>query len=281
MDFLLLALLFLLPLLYYFFRPPSISTIPTATPHFPLVGNAISYGLNPIKFLQSQRSRHGDVVLVNLAVIKMVFLLGPDGNNAFFKGTERNGISFWAAISFIFGPVVEKGNVPFPFFLCSFDVDDKPGVAMKDWVEVSLKIIQKALNDPERLDCWMKGIRPIAEERFNMWAGSGEDVPLFKGMSNLVITLLLHIFTGAEFAGKHADETALQAPVTKILPRWMSSVGRFMNHTEARIKFLIDEEIDRRLENPEKYKNNMDYLQYVLDTVGGTYKEGTNPEDIF
>jgi hypothetical protein len=140
------------------------------------------------------------------------------------------------------------------------------------------------------LDCWMKGIRPIAEQQFNTWAESGEDVPLFKGLSNLVITLLLYIFTGAEFTGKHAEElapmiqayeTALQTPVTKILPRWMSSTGRFMNCTEARIKFLIDEEVDRRLENPEKYKNNMDYLQYVLDTVGGTYKEGTNPENIF
>lgn len=161
---------------------------------------------------------------------------------------------------------------------------------MKDWIEVSLKIMQKVLNDPEKLDCWRKAIQPIVEERFNMWAESGEDIPLFKGLSNLVLTLLLYISTGAEFAGKHAKElapmiqayeTVLQRPVTKILPRWMSSDGRFMNRAEARIQVLIDEEVGRRLENPEKYKNNIDYLQYVLNTVGGTYKEGINPQSIF
>lgn len=109
---LLLAPLLLLPVLYYVHKLSSGTTIPTATPYLPLIGNAISFGLNPIQFLQSQRSKHGDIVLINLLVLKVVFLLGPDGNNIIFKGTERGGISFWAAISFIFGPVVDKGNTP-------------------------------------------------------------------------------------------------------------------------------------------------------------------------
>lgn len=150
-------------------------------------------------------------------------------------------------------------------------------------MEVSLKIMQKALNDHERLDCWMRGSRLIVQERFNEWAESGEPVPLFKGMSNLVLTLLLHLFTGAEFAGRHAHElvpmiqgyeTAMQHPMTKVFPRWMSREGRLMNNAEARMKVLIDEEVDKRLGSPDIYEKNMDYLQYILNTVGGKFKEG-------
>ena len=152
-----------------------------------------------------------------------------------------------------------------------------------DWVEVSLKIIQKSLNDPERLEYWVQNIRPIAAKRFNKWAETKESVPLFREMSKLVMRLLLYIFTGDEFAGKHADElvpliqnyeTVLQKPVTKILPRWMSFDGRFMNKVEKRLTELIDEEVDRRLENPKKYEQNKDYLQYILNTVGGKFKFG-------
>lgn len=104
-----IARLLLIPVLYYLLKPPSVTSIPTATPHFPLIGNAISFGLDPIKFLIAQRARHGDIVLVNLAVFRIVFLLGPDGNNTISKGTEKSGISFWAAVVDTFGPTTARG----------------------------------------------------------------------------------------------------------------------------------------------------------------------------
>src|SRR5215471_15018715 len=100
--FLLLPLLLLVPVLYYLLKPPSITSIPTATPCIPLIGNAISFGLDPVKFLLEQRARHGDIFLVNLAFIRIVFVLGPDGTNAIFKGTEKSGMSFWAVAADVF-----------------------------------------------------------------------------------------------------------------------------------------------------------------------------------
>lgn len=108
-SILLLPLLLLIPVLYYLLKPPSVTSIPTATPHIPLIGNAISFGLDPVKFLITQRARHGDIVLVNLAAIRIVFVLGPDGTNAIFKGTEKSGMSFWAAAADVFGPGAAKG----------------------------------------------------------------------------------------------------------------------------------------------------------------------------
>ena len=108
-SLLLLPLLLLIPVLYYLLKPPSVTSIPTATPYIPLIGNAISFGRDPIKFLIAQRARHGDIFLVNLVVIRIAFVLGPDGTNAIFKGTEKSGISFWEAVADVFGPTTAKG----------------------------------------------------------------------------------------------------------------------------------------------------------------------------
>jgi sterol 14alpha-demethylase len=112
MALLVFILIPLLPVLYFLLRPPCIPTIPNATPNFPIIGNAISFGIDPIKFLISQRARHGDVFLVNLAIIRIVFFLGMDGSNAILRGTERSGISFWAAVLFIFGDSAKRGKHP-------------------------------------------------------------------------------------------------------------------------------------------------------------------------
>lgn len=109
-----LILLLLLPLLYYLLKPPSIPGIPNATPMLPLIGNAIHFGMDPVKFLVNQRERHGNVFLVNLAIIRIVFFLGPEGTNAILKGTEKGGISFWDALRFVIGGAVDVGE-----YLCS------------------------------------------------------------------------------------------------------------------------------------------------------------------
>jgi sterol 14alpha-demethylase len=105
-----LALCLIIPILYYLLKPYSVESIPNATPTFPLIGNAISYGLDPVRYLILQRARYGDIFLVNLGVFKVVFFLGPDGTNAIFKGTDQSGISFLAAMIFVIGPPLEKGN---------------------------------------------------------------------------------------------------------------------------------------------------------------------------
>ena len=83
--------------------PPKISTVPTASGHLPLIGNSVSYGLDPIGFLKARRAKHGDVFMVNLAIIKIVFFLGPDATNQFYKGTDQQGISFTAVWEYVFG----------------------------------------------------------------------------------------------------------------------------------------------------------------------------------
>jgi hypothetical protein len=102
----------LIPLTLYLSKP-SIPSIPNATPHFPLIGNSVHFAINPVKYLLEQRAKHGDVFLVDLGVFKVVFFLGPEGTNAIFKGTDRGGIGFLAAMTFIFGQPLIKGTFIF------------------------------------------------------------------------------------------------------------------------------------------------------------------------
>jgi len=106
----LLAFLIVVSILFFSLRNASIPSVPNATPHFPLIGNSISYGIDPIKFLLEQRARHGDIFLVDLVAIRMVIFLGPDGTNAILRGTDNSGISFWSAMEFVIGGAVNKGT---------------------------------------------------------------------------------------------------------------------------------------------------------------------------
>lgn len=92
----------LLWILYVKTKSIPIPGIPSATPSLPFFGNSISFRKDPIKFLQSQQARHGNIFLVDLMVLRIVFCLGPEGNNAVFKGTEESGISMYAAVGEFF-----------------------------------------------------------------------------------------------------------------------------------------------------------------------------------
>jgi sterol 14alpha-demethylase len=274
-----LALLLLIPIFYFFLRVPSIPSVPNATPCYPLIGNSVSYGIDPIKFLLDQKARHGNIFLVDLAVIRIVFFLGPDGTNAVLKGTDKSGISFWAAMKFVIGQAIFKGTIQIPLIAQSL----MEGWTIEGWVENSTRVMQRILSSPEHFDIWIRLAKPIAKARFMEWTDSGEPIPIFRQMSNLVMTLVVNIIMGAEFAEKYGDEVvpmiqayewALQRPQAKALPRSLSEAGRILDSVEARMKQLVGEEILWRQKNPEKYEKNMDYMQSMLNAMGGEHIEG-------
>src|SRR5215471_8605928 len=125
--------------------------------------------------------------------------------------------------------------------------------------------MQKTLSSPEHFDAWVCLVKPMAKARFIEWADMGEPIPIFREMSYLVMSLVVTIIMGPEFAEEYGDEVvpmilayewALQKPQTKVLPRWLTEEGRVLESVEARMKQLIGEDIIRRQENPEKYEKN-------------------------
>jgi len=99
-------------LAYCFLKHPCIPSLPNATPRIPILGNALWFRRDPVQYLISQRARLGDIFLVDLGVIQVVFFLGLDGVNAVFKGMEKSGISLFAAMGYVFGKSFTNGNPP-------------------------------------------------------------------------------------------------------------------------------------------------------------------------
>lgn len=157
-------------------------------------------------------------------------------------------------------------------------------MAVEGWLDTSLKIMTKVLSAQENLEHWKNVAKPIVKTRFEKWAETGECVSLFRGMSDIVMTEMLYLIMGDEFAEEYAEElvpivrnyeSAMQKPQTKAVPRWASGPGRCLDYVENRLKVVLDKEIALRMNNPDKYKNNKDYLQFILNAVGDKYAESS------
>src|SRR5579864_1441389 len=110
----------------------------------------------------------------------------------------------------------------------------------------------KTFSAPENLQYWRAMGQQKTLHKFKDWARRGEPVSLFRGMSEVVLTLLFHLNLGDEFADKYVEElvplvrdyeSAIQKLQTKLFPRWMTGKGRLLSHVEHRITVLVEEEV--------------------------------------
>lgn len=69
----------------------------------------VAYGKDPVGFLATQRKQLGDVFCVDLFLVKIVFLLGSEGNKVVFRAHEDD-LSFWENIKTFIGPRVTAGS---------------------------------------------------------------------------------------------------------------------------------------------------------------------------
>lgn len=95
-------------LLYFYSQRRSIPSLPNATPNLPLIGNALHFRHDPVSFLLAQQHLHGSNFMVNLGVTKIAFFLDPEGTNALLRGTEKSGVSLYAAVSHFLGESFQK-----------------------------------------------------------------------------------------------------------------------------------------------------------------------------
>jgi hypothetical protein len=154
---------------------------------------------------------------------------------------------------------------------------------MPAWFETAIPLYRKLLSDSECLHNFILLIEPVIKNQFEVWAESGKTIPLFESISDLTSTAMLRMFLGPNFTKRHAKELvkmirsyekALQKPEVKLLPRWASKSGRLLIAIERRFETLVKEEMKHRLQNLDNCKDNVDYLQKLLDAVGDTYSDG-------
>ncbi len=88
-------------------RPPG--RIPPVVDGMPLIGSAVRFGQDPINLMLESRKKHGDVFTLKIFHEHMIFFIGPEAHEFFFKTSED---TFNAAAAYKFTvPLFGKGVV--------------------------------------------------------------------------------------------------------------------------------------------------------------------------
>ncbi|KAL5486133.1 ERG11_2 [Sanghuangporus weigelae] len=121
----------LLNVLWQVIKPKDPSKPPEVFHWLPIIGSAIQYGNDPIKFFLKCREKYGDVFTFVLFGRKMVVALGPKGNN-FVTGGKVSQLSAEEAYTHLTTPVFGKDVV--------YDVPNEVLMEQKKFVKFGLSI---------------------------------------------------------------------------------------------------------------------------------------------
>lgn len=243
----------------------------------------VEYSKDPVNFLNKARNKLGDVFCVDLFAVKIVYLLGVEGNRDILRASEDE-ISFWENARWAFGPVMDWSestsisvySVSYPHVFKS-TVMDFPG-----WMSASVKVLRGSLQRLDRTASGSPICVKITQDFFNK--SSDEDsIPLFKSISHLVLSYLLVLIMGEEFYRRHGEELIpllsrfereLQSPVLRITPGafWkLTTPGKFLFDVTERFDELTLAELKRIRENPDHHIDRDDYFYSLISQLGDQF----------
>ena len=126
-----IVLSIVLNVLYQVCVPQSKSLPPRVFHWVPVVGSAVSYGMNPYRFFFECREKYGDVFTFTLFGRNMTVALGPKGSNLVFNG-RLSQVSAEDAYTSLTTPVFGKGVV--------YDVPNAVLMEQKRFVKSGLSV---------------------------------------------------------------------------------------------------------------------------------------------
>ncbi|KAI7895803.1 lanosterol 14-alpha demethylase [Mucor mucedo] len=107
--FLALGVSVILNILNQLFGPKNTKAPPVVFSWIPFMGNAVEFGVSPIKFLQSCQKKYGDVFTFYMVGRRVTVLLGADGNQFVFNSKQNLSSAAEAynhMTKYVFGPEV-------------------------------------------------------------------------------------------------------------------------------------------------------------------------------
>eukprot|EP01112_Ceratiomyxa_fruticulosa_P003834 TRINITY_DN1414_c0_g1_i1.p1 TRINITY_DN1414_c0_g1~~TRINITY_DN1414_c0_g1_i1.p1 ORF type:complete len:402 (+),score=77.55 TRINITY_DN1414_c0_g1_i1:416-1621(+) len=202
-------------------------------------GAAVDYGKDPINFLLKARKDLGDVFIVDLFVIKFIFVLGGKNANKILTASEDK-VSFWEMVLRFqpkFLPPKDKFN----------PATQMPPVyrALKPSIGTFAKV-------EEYRYLWIE----IMNRHFEQWSQQ-PSIDWFVSASNLVLESAFTFYMGAEFTKNHMVslfddyrhlEKLMASPLFLVLPERMGP-GREIDKILKKFFVPIEAEVRRRQEN--------------------------------
>ena len=200
--------------------PQSKSNPPVVFHSLPVVGSAISYGMDPYRFFFECRKKYGDVFTFVLFGRRVTVALGPKGSNLVFNG-RLNQVSAEEAYSSLTTPVFGHSVV--------YDVPNSVFMEQKRFVKVGLSIenfrhyvdlIVKELDDYLATD------PSFAPLRGSPKPGASATVNIFQAVSEITILTASRTLQGKEvresldktFAKLYHDLDSGFTPINFVIP---------------------------------------------------------------
>ncbi|PWZ03716.1 putative sterol 14 alpha-demethylase [Testicularia cyperi] len=197
---------------------PKPKNLPPVVFHFvPIIGSAVTYGIDPYKFFFDCRAKYGDVFTFVLLGRRVTVALGPKGNNLIFNGKHQH-VTAEDAYTHLTTPVFGKEVV--------YDVPNSVFMEQKKFVKVGLSVDNFKVYVPQIVSEVKEYIR--TDPRFAPIA-KGEKtltVDIFQTMSEVIILTASRTLQGREvregldksFAQLYHDLDAGFTPINFVIP---------------------------------------------------------------
>lgn len=198
---------------------PKKSNLPPVVFHwFPIIGSAVTYGVDPYKFFFSCREKYGNVFTFILLGRKVTVTLGAKGNNFVFNGKHQQ-VTAEDAYTHLTTPVFGKEVV--------YDVPNAVFMEQKKFVKVGLSVENFKVYVPQIVDEVKDYLRtdprfaPVAKGK-----AQSVEVDIFQAMSELIILTASRTLQGREvrqgldksFAQLYHDLDAGFTPINFVIP---------------------------------------------------------------
>ncbi|KAL2869031.1 cytochrome P450 [Aspergillus lucknowensis] len=239
--------------LRYFLR---LEKIPSVTVGLPILGNLQKYSLDPVGFISTATSSHGECFTVPMLFGKTIWLRSPQLNKEYLE-TREDVWSFGDGMGLFLNKIVIPG-----YF---------------DQLRSMVGSLSRGISRKATLDYYAQVAEEEAVKSVDAWARTTADkdsVALFEEVSFLVHKIIVRCLMGQDFYDHHVEELydllhTMEANVGSILhtilPAWVPhGPARRLWASRDRVQEIFQHRLQEREKSPEQWKNSLDYITYTL-----------------
>ncbi|KAI3632197.1 hypothetical protein MIR68_010033 [Amoeboaphelidium protococcarum] len=232
----------------------------------PFIGSMISFGMNPLKFLEENRLKYGDCYTFLMFGRKMTYLMGAEGNNFVLNTCKLKEVSAEEAYKHLTVPVFGEGVI--------YDVPNSVMMEQKRFVKHGLS--------PENLRLYVPMIEKETREYFARWKGDTGRAELSEAIAELTILTASRCLMGS-FIREQLSETVAQlycdldkgfTPLN-FLFKWLP-LESYRKRDEAHIKMR---ELFLRIMKDRRERGEMDNSDMMQSLMDCEYRDGRKMND--